>query len=187
MPFQGRKSKLGALQGPQNEENINGTHPVFCTCLQSNSDGQLPYRLPICAATHSDLCSDDCIRRDDSKEVLEAAQYSQDAQVGYACDYQNKRAARCCNEVKECVKGHRTLQSNVEGRSTAYIAKRHVMRLCSDAYGKGVVRSNQESINLRAYAKEHDALAAETFRTASTVSFPRRDLRNGQEAVFHNR
>ena len=54
--------------------------------LRCNSDVQLPYRFAIAELTH---CSTD-------------AQMSQDAQVGYACDYQNKRQSLACNEVKEC-------------------------------------------------------------------------------------
>ena len=38
-----------------NEENGNGTQPVLLAALQCNSDVQLPYRLPICEATHDDV------------------------------------------------------------------------------------------------------------------------------------
>ena len=59
-------------------------------------------------------------------------------------------------------------------------------RLCSDAYGKGVVRSNQESTNLRANTKDNDVTSAETFRTAQTVTFPGhefvRTLEDSQDA-----
>ena len=41
------------------------------------------------------------------------------------------------------------MQSTIQDRRPDYIGKRQVVRLCSDAYGKGIVRSNQESINLR--------------------------------------
>jgi hypothetical protein len=40
----GRRSKLGSFRGPQNEENLNGTHPATCAAMQTNSDVQLPYR-----------------------------------------------------------------------------------------------------------------------------------------------
>ena len=66
------------------------------------------------------------------------------------------------------------------------IGKRHVTRLCSDAYGKGIVRSQQESINLRVYSRDTDVLAAETFRTASTVTSPGIDLTRWREAIFEN-
>ena len=55
MACSGRRNKLGSLHGPQNEENVNGTHPVLLAALQCNSDVQLPYRFPICEATHDDV------------------------------------------------------------------------------------------------------------------------------------
>eukprot|EP00973_Karenia_brevis_P026432 3646789-Karenia_brevis.AAC.1 len=69
--------------------------------------------------------------------MLEATQNSQDAQAGYACDYQNKRAARACNEVKEFVKGHRDLHTRLQDKDREYIAKRHMQRILSDLHGKG--------------------------------------------------
>ena len=88
MACSGRRNKLGSLHGPQNEESLNGTHPVLLAALQCNSDVQLPYRLPICEATHDDVnrCSDDCYSSSTTKEIVEAAQAAQDAQAGYACD-----------------------------------------------------------------------------------------------------
>ena len=118
--------------------------------------------------------------------MIEAVQYGQDAQAGYACDYQNKRGARGCNEVKESIKGHRTLHDSICTKRPEYIGKRHVTRLMSDAYGKGVVRSNPESINLRVYAKEHDVTSAECFHTAQTIVFPGRDVTAWREAIHAN-
>ena len=112
LPCGGRRSKLGALHGPQNEENLNGTHPAMLAALQCNSDVQLPYRFGISEQTHcTTACTENCVDIASSKEVVEAAQNAQDAQAGYACDYQNKRAARSCNEVKECVKGHKQMHA----------------------------------------------------------------------------
>ena len=188
MPCGGRRNKLGSLHGPQNEENINGTHPAMLAALHCNSDVQLPYRFGISEHTHcASACNEQCVDTVRFKEVVEAAQNAQDAQAGYACDYQNKRAARSCNEVKECVKGHRQLHADLKNEPPAYIGKRHVTRLCSDAYGKGIVRSNQESTNLRIYSKSHDVTAAESFHTSQTTVFPGRDLTLWREAVYERR
>ena len=77
--------------------------------MKCSSDMHLPYRLPISEVTHDDVsrCADECYSSSTTKDMVEAAQAAQDSQAGYACDYQNKRAARSCNEVKECAKGHR--------------------------------------------------------------------------------
>jgi hypothetical protein len=93
-----------------------------------------------------------------------------------ACDYQNMRAAKSCNEVKECIKGHRKLHASISCNRPAYIGKRHVARLCADAYGKGITRSQEESINLRVAGTNEDVTSAESFHAASTVVFPGRDL-----------
>ncbi len=44
----GRRSKLGSLHGPMNQENLNGTSPAMLAVQQFNSDVQIPYRLPLC-------------------------------------------------------------------------------------------------------------------------------------------
>ena len=187
MASSGRRNRVGALQGPQNDEYLNGTHPAMSVALPYNSDVQLPYRLPVCAHTHAtQFCGDNCLAIVDHNASIEATQYSQDAQIGYACDYQNKRAARCCNETKEFVKGHKDLGSALDNKPIGVISKRHVIRLCSDAYGKGVVRSLQESTNLRVYHKESDVLFAESIRTSGTVCFPGIDVTLWREAVIAN-
>ena len=90
MALKGRRCQLGALHGPMNEANQNGTHPAMLGGQACNSDVQLPYRLPICSLTHSSLCDtpEICLSSVDDPKIVEACQLSQDAQAGYACDYQ---------------------------------------------------------------------------------------------------
>ena len=187
LPTGGRRNRLGSLHGPRNEANYNGTSPALTAFLHTNSDVQLPYRFGITAETHSDQhCIAGCVGKVNVDEVNEALQCAQDAQAGYACDYQNKRAARCCNEVKECMKGHKRLAQSLENQRPAYHGKRHVTRLCSDAYGRGMVRSNQESTNLRVSGRDDNVTSAESFHTASFVNFPGRDLTRWREAIYQN-
>lgn len=75
------------------------------------------------------------------------------------------------NEVKECCKGHVELSWRLSGESLNFIGKRHVGRLMSDAYGKGIVRGQVENTNLRALAKSSDVTFAECIRTSPTMSF----------------
>jgi len=183
----GRRNRVGSLQGPQNDEYLNGTHPAMSVALPYNSDVQLPYRLPICASTQAtQFCANNCIDFVNHNESIEAAQYAQDAQIGYSCDYQSKRSARSCNETKEYVKGHKDIHTALVDKPIRVIGKRHVTRLCSDAYGKGIVRSLQESTNLRVCSKDSDVLFAESFRTSGTVAFPGIDVTNWREAIFAN-
>jgi hypothetical protein len=78
------------------------------------------------------------------------------------------------------------LQTTIHDKRPEYIGKRQVTRLCSDAYGKGIVRSNQESINLRIGGNDANVTSAESFHTASFVNFPGRDLTKWREAVYQN-
>ena len=64
------------------------------------------------------------------------------------------------NECKECCKGHVDMGKKIADKSLNYIGKRHMGRLMSDAYGRGIVRGQAENTNLRAYAKDHDVKLA---------------------------
>ena len=172
MPGGGRRSKLGSLHGPMNDENLNGTHPAMLAAQRFNSDVQLPYRFPIIATSHARECDEKCVHDDvDDDEIVRAAQIAQDAQAGYACDYCTKRPPMAFNEVKECCKGHSDLTEKLHGETTNYVGKRHAMRLMSDAYGKGIVRGQAENTNLRAYSKENAVTSAESFHTCQTEAF----------------
>ena len=54
----------------------------------------------------------------------------------------------------------------------SYIGHRHVTRILSNYYGRGIVRSNQESTNLRAYSRDKDVTAAECITTNKNVILP---------------
>ena len=192
MPLGGRRNRLGSLSGPRTEGSFNGTSPALAAFLQTNTDVQVPYRFPAIPETHDDSeCDDECCKAaakqpPNMQVIAESLQLSQDAQVGYTCDYQNKRAARSCTEVRECMKGHRHLQHNIANKCPNYIGKRHTTRLMSDAYGKGICRSNQESTNLRVSGTENDVTSAESFHTASFVQFPGQDAKRWRQAIFEN-
>ena len=161
------------MEGPRNEESINGTHPAMAAETQTNGDVQVPYRFPITPETHdNEKCKKECWKLNDTKTMAETMQAAQCAQIGYTCDYCCKRAARSCNEVKECMKGHRKLHRQISEQNASYIGKRHVLRLCSDCYGKGICRSNQESINLRIGGNDKMVTSAESFHTGSCENFP---------------
>ena len=101
-----------------------------------------------------------------------AAQTEQNAQAGYAADYQNKRSAQSFNEVKEAKKGHHALADKIGDKRISYIGHRHVTRTLSDYYGRGIVRSNQERTNLRAYCRPQNVTSAEAINTNKNVILP---------------
>ena len=102
MPCGGRRNRLGSFQGPQNDENLNGSHPALLAGLQCNSDVQLPYRFVIDETTHDNTeCSEQCWKLANVKDLTEIIQTCQDAQTGYTCDYQNKRNPIAVHESRE--------------------------------------------------------------------------------------
>ena len=74
--------------------------------------------------------------------------------------------------MKEAKKGHHALAEKISDRRISYIGHRHVTRILSDYYGRGIVRSNQESTNLRAYSRTEDVTAAEAIKTNKKVNLP---------------
>ena len=180
MPSSGRRNKLGCIQALSNHGCLNASHPALMAADGSfNTDVQIPWRLPITERTHNhSLCQQACIDADTHATMVIAAAKCQAAQAGYACDYATKRLARGFQEVKEHIKGHHSMPQTVakEQRTPAYLGKRHAARILSDAYGKDVVRSQQERTNLNANAKDIDPTAAETIRTSQREPFPGNEL-----------
>ena len=60
----------------------------------------------------------------------------------------------------------------ISDKRTSCIGHRHVTRILSDYYGRGIVRSNQEGTNLRAYSRAEDVTAAEAIKTNKNVNLP---------------
>ena len=119
-------------------------------------------------------------------EVVKACQLAQDAQAGYACDYQTKRQPCGMNEVKATCLGLSKLGETLKNRPLAYVGKRYMTRLLCHAYNNGIVRSAVENRNLRANSRDHDVTFAECFRTCDTTSFQGLDYLNMAEANSAN-
>ena len=156
-----------------NEPNINGTHPAMLATQKCNSDVQLPYRLPVTKDTHSDICplGNECLESYKKIDVVTACQLAQDAQAGYACDYQCKRQPCGCNEVRECCVGLSRLGETLKDKPIAYQGKRYMSRILCHAYNNGIVRSAVENRNLRAHSRDHSFTFAESFTTCATTVF----------------
>ena len=94
----GRRSTLGMVGGPRNDEWVNGTHPALLFDLGCNSDTLLTYRLPIMAETHSAHCplGEACLSQTSMDDLIIAAQRAQRDQAGYMSDY----VVRCLGRVR---------------------------------------------------------------------------------------
>ena len=152
---------------------MNGVHPGQLSAHQSNGDTQLPYRLPICDATHADAeCAANCAVAGVEKAQVVAMQSAQSAQVKYGCEYGSKRLPVPLQELKTWVQGHKALRVRNVSAPEGYMVRRHTKRLISDAYGRGVARGAVEASNLAVHFKEDQCLDAESMRTAESTSFP---------------
>ena len=125
MPYTGKKKIVGSLHGPMNDESLNGCMaPLLAGCpgFNFNNDVQIPYRFPIIKELHdSTLCAESCWENTDETEMILAAQTQQNAQAGYAADYQCKRSAQSFNEVKEAKKGHHAMAGQIADMRLSYI------------------------------------------------------------------
>ena len=180
MPSSGRRDRTGLIQAKGNDGWLNPSAAgLMAAAGNFNTDVQIPSRLLILSNSHcGTLCDEKCGRQagDSLVNIFDVAARAQAAQAGYACDYQCKRLARGFHEVKEHMKGHHKLRETLHGQKVSYIGKRHVGRILSDAFGKDIVRSQQERTNLNVYASDWDVTSAETIKTAQTVHFPGTDL-----------
>ena len=167
-PDHGRKNRLGALFGPCGHCWLNGCHPALLAALRGgNVDVQVPYRLPFACGT----CGKQLTRRQ-RQEIALAAQRAQDAQTGYCCDYCAKNQPMGTHEIKEFQKGHVLLNARLQDQPLEQVGKRHMGRLMSDAYGRGIVRGQVEGCNLRANHKLGQTVAAERISTTGFVALP---------------
>ena len=161
LPQAGRKNALGMLHGPRSDPNLNGSSGILLAMGRDNSDVQIPYRLPVCEVTHSQLCKKNCVQvaarqQGWAKEMERAAAMAQAAQVGCLTDYANKGQAAALHECKEFGKGHETLSTDhLKQASQAYASKRHVQRLVADCYARGRVRGAVETENLNLHTEMH--------------------------------
>ena len=170
LPDAGRKNLIGALQSPRNNEWLNGTHPALLAGVRSNSDAQLPYRLPY----KCDICQAK-MGKQELRQIVRSAQRAQDAQTGYCCDYCAKTQPMAFSELKELAKGHKHVAETTQQRGTSYQGKRHMTRFLSDAYCKGIVRGQAECVSLRCNYQEGKPTVAERFVTTDFVHFPGND------------
>ena len=76
------------------------------------------------------------------------------------------------HEIKEFQKGHVALHGTIRERGVEYVGKRHMARLMSDAYCKGIVRGQVECCNLRANHAQGEIVSAERISTAHFATFP---------------
>eukprot|EP00959_Pyramimonas_sp_CCMP1952_P080323 1678706-Pyramimonas_sp.AAC.1 len=145
MAWKGRRNAVGSIEPSRNSGSINGSVPAVAVGTGNNNDIKVPYRLPITEKTHDESCSESCFEKASLEDIVRAVEASQSAQVGYHCDYCNKRQPIGVAEAKEWAKGHQQLAETLKGETCAYASRRHALRICSDCFARGVLRTPNET------------------------------------------
>ena len=69
LPMSGRRDMTGTIAPIREDEYCSGTSAVLASILQSNTDVQCPYRLPLCSATHDPDCKQKSCVKDDRAQI----------------------------------------------------------------------------------------------------------------------
>ena len=171
LPSKGRRNAVGSIESSRNSGSINGSVPAISVATGDNNDIKIPYRLPITSQSHDVGCDGTCPKEQPLEDLISAVESSQSAQVGYHCDYSNKRQPVGVAEGKEWGKGHQTLSESCRGESVAYCSRRHAQRIVSDCFGRGVLRTPNETVKLNDALSSNEPTAAEVTAMAPFTTF----------------
>ena len=168
----GRRNAVGTLEASRGSGSVNGCIPAVTVGSGDNNDIKVPYRLPILRQTHEKCCEQRCFEKESMQSVIDAVEASQSAQVGYHCDYANKRQPLGMHEASEWVKGHQYLAAALKKETLTYATRRHAQRIVSDCFARGILRTPNETSKLNDVVGHADPTAAEVTSTAPCVTFP---------------
>ena len=166
---------VGYIEPSRNSGSVNGTMPTAAVGSGDNGDIKVPYRLPILEATCDSTCTGDCHKMVAIEAMIDAVDSSQAAQVGYHCDYGNKRQPIGVYEARKWEKGQRALAEKLKGESTTYSARRHAQRIMSDCFARGILRTPNETAKLNDAAGHPEPTTPEVTASAFFY-FPRRSF-----------
>jgi hypothetical protein len=171
----GRRNMLGAIVGRRRDAYFSGTAALKAHLFRSNTNLQVPYRLPITEHTHDTECkSTKCLSQRNVKKMTLATQRAQKAMSGYFGGYIGKRQKTGQFELKKSVEALPHLQEKLEARALPG-ASHQLAHVCNRVFttleGKGILRTGTEEFMLASGYKENDELAAEFVRTCRHTLF----------------
>ena len=171
LPTSGRRNAVGSLEASRSSGSVNGCISCISVGGRDNNDIKVPYRLPILEQTHERCCKERCFEKASTDSVIDAVETAQSAQVGYHCDYANKRQPLGIHEANEWAKGHKTLATAMEHETITYATRRHAQRIVSDCFARGILRTPNETTKLNDIAGHTEPTAAEVTSTGPCVTF----------------
>ena len=110
LPWKGKRNVLGTIEPSRSSGSLNGYIRALLVGSGDNNDVKNPIRIAITAHTHEKSCLENCVTTSSRKDMIEAMEASQAAQVGYHCDYCCKRHPCGVRECNEWSKGHVSLE-----------------------------------------------------------------------------
>ena len=122
LAIKGKRNAVGSFLSSRNSGTINATVPAMAVGTGDNNDIKIPYRFGITATSHemecqASWCQPCASNEKDIDDMIRAVETSQAAQVGYHCDYCNKRQPIGVAEANEWEKR----PSNLAHRNTRRI------------------------------------------------------------------
>ena len=168
----GRQNAVGSIEPRRSTGSVNGAIPTIAVGSGDNCDIKVPYRLPITAKTHESICPLLCYECASTDAIIDSVDASQSAQIGYHCDYCNKRQPIGVHESREWAKGHRQLSQKINRESVTYVTRRHAQRIVSDCFARGILRTPNETVKLNDAVGHGEPTQAELTATAPFNTFP---------------
>ena len=175
----GRRNALGMVLGKRHCEWYSGTSSILAELFLSNTDIQLPYRVPLNAITHDEDChSTKCLKHLSNKHLCIITQKAMKQMAGYFGGYISKRQKMGRFEVQNSIKSMPFLQTKLAERNLRKAGSQlaHVVnRMFTTLEGKGILRTAVEEFLLASEYRADDELAQEFTRTfRHTFFFGRR-------------
>ena len=106
LPVTGRRDMTGAIAPSREDEYCSGTSAAVASVMESNTDVQCPYRLPLTAHTHDTECTaKNCISVDKAslKKLCRKVQRTQKNITGYFGGYISKAQPLGVYELKKSI------------------------------------------------------------------------------------
>jgi len=165
----GRRNALGSIVGRRLCKWFSGTSAVMAKVFKSNTNVQVPYRVPITGDTHDKDCtSEKCLSPKTRRRQFLIGQRAVKQMLGYFGGYISKKQKIGRFELKQSVAAqpyfHQKLSQKTNlsaGNQLAHVTN----RMFTNLEGKGILRSGVEESLLASEYNPGDQLSAEFIRT----------------------
>ena len=183
----GRRNMLGSIAPRRGDAYFASTAALLAIATRSNSNVQIPYRLPITERTHDPDCKlAGCLGSVSSQQLCKIAQRAMKQMSGYFGGYISKKQRIGQYELKKSVGALPLMLQKLSSRklsSGSHQLSHVVNRMFTTLESKGILRTGTEEMALSAKFHATDKLAAEFVRTCREETFPGRKFLERVEGI----